>query len=135
MGQSQLPATYFYRQSTQCKMAYSNHVAYNPAWGNCIFHPCQKNAAPTTHCENNLKLHLEMQELKNIKRSQLKLQLAQLKLASPPANFSEDDKSSKSSDESLGKITNLQEWSQIFTQGEPKLFGSQLSNSQLATLS
>ena len=78
-----------------------------------------------------LQLHMESQDLE-IKRLQLELQLAQLKIASNTVKTSKTDESVKSGDrsseKSLGdqhapqRITNPQEWPHIFAPGEPKLF-------------
>ena len=88
---------------------------------------------PQSSCKDQLKLrlHMESQDLK-IKRLQLELQWAQLKLASNTVKTSKSDKSLKTGDrsneKSLGdqrvpqKITNLQAWLHIFAPGEPKLF-------------
>ena len=74
---------------------------------------------------------MESQELE-IKRLQLELQLAQLKLTSDTVKTPKQDESGKSGDrsgeKSLGyqrapqRITNPQEWPHIFAPGEPKLF-------------
>ena len=71
---------------------------------------------------------MELQDLE-MRRLQLELQWAQLKLASNTVKTSKSDKSLKTGDrlseKSLGdqrvpqKITNLQEWLHIFAPGEP----------------
>ena len=88
-----------------------------------------------------LRLHMEMQDLE-IKRLQLELQLAQLKLASNTEKSPKPDDSmktgDKSSEKSLGnqrapqRITNPQEWPHIFAPGEPKLF-NKLSMAEFST--
>ena len=82
---------------------------------------------PQSSRKDQLKLHMETQELE-IKRLQLEMQLAQLKLANHTEKIRKPDKSMNTGDKSLGdqrapqRITNPQEWPHIFAPGEPKLF-------------